>query len=103
MSVEQDRLSKVLTAADDQIEKLLLKAYRIGFFDGHMNGTNFQREELVSLIEESLAELYGTDASEDPIPRGRMTPLSGGHPALAGVNDTVGHNVRLWAEFVGPA
>lgn len=103
MTSQQDRLTEVLSRADKKLEKLMLKAYRIGFFDGHMDGTAFQREELASLIEETLAELYATDASEEPIPRGRLTPLSDDHPALAGVKDRVGHNVRIWAEFVGPA
>lgn len=103
MTAQQDRLSKVLTTADEKLEQMVLKAYRIGYFDGHMNGTAFQREELAALIEATLADLYDTDASEDPLPRGRMTPLSPNHPALTGVKESVGHNIRIWAEYVGPA
>ncbi len=103
MTGQQDRLSEVLTTADEKLEQMVLKAYRIGYFDGHMNGTAFQREELAALIQATLADLYDTDASEDLLPRGRMTPLNTNHPALSGVEDSVGHNIRIWAEYVGPA
>lgn len=102
MDAQQDRLSKVLATADEKLEEMVLKAYRIGYFDGHMNGTAFQREELAALIQATLADLYDTDASEDPLPRGRITPLNPNHPALTGVKESVGHNIRIWAEYVGP-
>ena len=102
MSNVPDRLSEVISTADEKLEQLLLKAYRIGFFDGHVNGANFQRQELAMLIEASLAESAHSAAAEGGETRSRLAPLAEDHPLVAAVQANVTPHIRLWVERTGP-